>query len=85
MFATLAPDAFADRFGRWVAAACETTGLTHIAIDGKNAITNAVIARAGSMLFPLGAVARAGLDLLGNAEQLLAGARGMVSDMVGAV
>ncbi len=31
------PDAFADRFGRWMAAACEATGLTHIAIDGKSA------------------------------------------------
>ncbi len=35
VFATLDPDA--DRFGRWMAAACETTGLTHIAVDGKSA------------------------------------------------
>lgn len=37
VFAKLDPDAFADRFGRWMAAACETTGLTHIAVDGKSA------------------------------------------------
>jgi predicted transposase YbfD/YdcC len=37
VFARLDPDAFADRFGRWMAAACESTGLVHIAIDGKSA------------------------------------------------
>ena len=37
VFATLDPDAFADRFGRWMASACEATGLVHIAIDGKSA------------------------------------------------
>jgi predicted transposase YbfD/YdcC len=37
VFSALDPRAFADRFGRWMAAACETTGLTPIAIDGKSA------------------------------------------------
>ena len=33
VFATLAPTAFADRFARRMAAACDGTGLTPIAID----------------------------------------------------
>jgi predicted transposase YbfD/YdcC len=37
VFATLDPDAFADRFGRWMARACESTGLVHVAVDGKSA------------------------------------------------
>lgn len=37
VFAKLAPDAFARAFGRWMAAACEATGLVPIAIDGKSA------------------------------------------------
>ncbi len=37
VFAALDPAAFAERFGRWMAAACEGTGLTPIAIDGKSA------------------------------------------------
>jgi predicted transposase YbfD/YdcC len=37
VFAKLDPEAFADRFGRWMAAACESTGLVHVAIDGKSA------------------------------------------------
>jgi predicted transposase YbfD/YdcC len=37
VFRALAPDAFADRFGRWMAAACAGTGLTPVAIDGKSA------------------------------------------------
>ena len=37
VFAKLDPDAFADRFGRWMAGLCETTGLVHVAIDGKSA------------------------------------------------
>jgi predicted transposase YbfD/YdcC len=37
VFIKLAPDAFADRFGRWMRAACESTGLVHVAIDGKSA------------------------------------------------
>lgn len=45
VFTKLDPDAFADRFARWVAGACETTGLTrpdidgpaHVAVDGKSA------------------------------------------------
>lgn len=36
-FAKLDPEAFADRFGRWMAAACEATGLVQVAIDGKSA------------------------------------------------
>jgi hypothetical protein len=35
VFCALDPDAFAARFGRWVAAACEGSGLVPIAIDGK--------------------------------------------------
>jgi len=45
VFARLDPDAFADRFARWVAEVCRHTGLTppdidgptHIAVDGKSA------------------------------------------------
>jgi predicted transposase YbfD/YdcC len=37
VFAKLDPDAFADRFGRWMASACESTGLVHVAVDGKSA------------------------------------------------
>ena len=37
VFAKLDPDAFADRFGRWAAEACEGAGLVHVAIDGKSA------------------------------------------------
>jgi predicted transposase YbfD/YdcC len=37
VFAKLAPGAFAKAFGRWMASACEATGLVPIAIDGKSA------------------------------------------------
>src|SRR4051812_34458376 len=37
VFAKLAPGAFAQAFGRWMAAACEATGLVPIAVDGKSA------------------------------------------------
>lgn len=45
VFARLDPDAFADRFARWMADVCRATGLTrpdvdgptHIAVDGKSA------------------------------------------------
>jgi predicted transposase YbfD/YdcC len=37
VFAKLDPDAFADRFGRWMAGLCASTGLVHVAIDGKSA------------------------------------------------
>ena len=37
VFAKLAPGSFAQAFGRWMAAACETTGLVPVAIDGKSA------------------------------------------------
>jgi predicted transposase YbfD/YdcC len=37
VFAKLDPDAFADRFGRWMAGLCESAGLVHIAVDGKSA------------------------------------------------
>ena len=33
----LDPQAFAERFGRWMAAACESAGLIPIAVDGKSA------------------------------------------------
>lgn len=37
VFAELAPEAFARAFGRWMAGACEATGLVPIATDGKSA------------------------------------------------
>ena len=37
VFAKLAPGAFSQAFGRWMAAACEATGLIPIAVDGKSA------------------------------------------------
>ena len=37
VFAKLAPDEFARAFGRWMAAACEATGLVPVAVDGKSA------------------------------------------------
>ncbi len=37
VFAKLDPVAFAQAFGRWMAAACEATGLIPVAIDGKSA------------------------------------------------
>jgi predicted transposase YbfD/YdcC len=37
VFARLDPDAFADRFGRWMAQLCESTGLVQVAVDGKSA------------------------------------------------
>jgi predicted transposase YbfD/YdcC len=37
VFAKLDPDAFADRFGRWMAGLCDSTGLVHVAVDGKSA------------------------------------------------
>jgi predicted transposase YbfD/YdcC len=42
VFAKLDPDAFADRFGRWMAQLCESTGLVHIAVDGKSARSSAM-------------------------------------------
>src|SRR5882757_8998995 len=38
VFAKLAPGAFAQAFGRWMAAAGEATGLVPVAIDGKSAL-----------------------------------------------
>jgi predicted transposase YbfD/YdcC len=35
VFVALDPHAFGECFGRWMAAACEATGLRHVAIDGK--------------------------------------------------
>lgn len=37
VFAKLNPTRFAEAFGRWVAAACERSGLVPVAIDGKAA------------------------------------------------
>src|SRR3954454_11849499 len=37
VFSKLAPGAFSRAFGRWMASACEATGLVPIAIDGKSA------------------------------------------------
>jgi predicted transposase YbfD/YdcC len=37
VFAKLDPAAFAAAFGRWMAAACQATGLVPVAIDGKSA------------------------------------------------
>jgi predicted transposase YbfD/YdcC len=41
VFARLDPDAFADRFGRWMAELCDSTGLVHVAVDGKSARSSA--------------------------------------------
>jgi predicted transposase YbfD/YdcC len=41
VFAKLDPDAFADRFGRWMAGLCDATGLVHVAVDGKSARSSA--------------------------------------------
>jgi hypothetical protein len=35
VFARLDPQAFAGRVAAWMGAACEATGLRHVAIDGK--------------------------------------------------
>jgi predicted transposase YbfD/YdcC len=35
VFAKLDSNAFAERFGRWMAALCQSTSLVHVAIDGK--------------------------------------------------
>ena len=37
VFAKLAPGAFSQAFGRWMASACQATGLVPVAIDGKSA------------------------------------------------
>jgi predicted transposase YbfD/YdcC len=37
VFAKLTPGTFARAFGRWMAAACQATGLIPVAIDGKSA------------------------------------------------
>ncbi|MEO2090715.1 MAG: ISAs1 family transposase, partial [Gemmataceae bacterium] len=37
VFAKLNPTRFAEAFGRWMAAACEGTGLVPVAVDGKAA------------------------------------------------
>jgi predicted transposase YbfD/YdcC len=37
VFAKLDPTAFANAFGRWMAAACRATGLVPVAVDGKSA------------------------------------------------
>ena len=57
VFAKLDPDAFADRFARWVAQACEATGLArrdidgpaHVAVDGKSARRSAKPTFAGCL------------------------------------
>jgi predicted transposase YbfD/YdcC len=36
VFAKLDPKAFAQRFGRWMASACQATGLIPVAVDGKS-------------------------------------------------
>jgi predicted transposase YbfD/YdcC len=36
VFAKLDPVAFAQRFGRWMASACQATGLVPVAVDGKS-------------------------------------------------
>jgi len=36
VFAKLDPVPFSQAFGRWMAAACEATGLVPIAVDGKS-------------------------------------------------
>src|ERR1700755_1664702 len=36
VFAKLAPGAFSQAFGRWMAAACQATGVVPVAVDGKS-------------------------------------------------
>jgi predicted transposase YbfD/YdcC len=40
VFTKLDPEAFVDRFGRWMARVCAAAGLSHVAIDGKSARRN---------------------------------------------
>jgi predicted transposase YbfD/YdcC len=57
VFARLDPDAFADRFARWVAEVCRATGLArpdidgpaHVAVDGKSARRSAKPTFAGCL------------------------------------
>ncbi len=37
VFARLDPNAFADRYGAWMASTCDAAGLIQVAVDGKNA------------------------------------------------
>lgn len=65
LFCALDPDAFAERFGRWMAAACEGTGLVPVAIDGK-AVRAAVRGNATGCLCVVSAWATANRLTLGQ-------------------
>ena len=65
VFARLDPAAFADRVGRWMAAACEGAGLTHIAVDGKS-VRRATAATATGCLHLVSAWAAANRLTLGQ-------------------
>jgi predicted transposase YbfD/YdcC len=64
LFAALDPDAFAAAFGRWMAAACEGTGLVPVAIDGK-AVRGAIRGNATGCLCVVSAWATANRLTLG--------------------
>ena len=65
VFAALDPNAFAQRFGRWMAAACRESGLIPIAIDGK-AVRGAKRANATGCLSVVSAWATANRLTLGQ-------------------
>jgi predicted transposase YbfD/YdcC len=65
VFCALDPDAFAARFGRWLAAACEGSGLVPIAVDGK-AVRGAKRANATGCLCVVSAWATANRLTLGQ-------------------
>jgi predicted transposase YbfD/YdcC len=65
VFARLDPAAFAQAFGRWMAAACQATGLAPIAIDGKS-VRGARMATATGCLHLVSAWATANRLTLGQ-------------------
>jgi predicted transposase YbfD/YdcC len=65
VFARLDPAAFAQAFGRWMAAACQATGLAPIAIDGKS-VRGARMATATGCLHLVSAWATEGRLTLGQ-------------------
>jgi predicted transposase YbfD/YdcC len=56
VFAKLDPVAFSQAFGRWMAAACQATGLVPVAIDGKS-VRSSPKATATGCLHPVSAFA----------------------------
>jgi hypothetical protein len=65
VFARLDPEAFSERFGRWMAQACSATGLVPVAIDGKSS-RSARKATATGCLHTVSAFATQGRLVLGQ-------------------